>query len=106
MAALSLSDVKTYLRVTGNDDDDILEGLIESSKIQLVAQTGKHSAGNLPIEQNELFKTAQKQMVAQAYANREGLVSGGVTDLPHSANIIIEVIKNTDGFSVKEATNG
>lgn len=106
MAALSLSDVKTYLRVTGNDDDDILEGLIESSKIQLIAQTGKHSAGNLPIEQNELFKTAQKQMVAQAYSNREGVVNGAVVDLPHSTTIIIEVIKNTDGFSVEEVTGG
>lgn len=104
MAALTVADAKAYLRVTGSDDDGILEGLIESSKIQLIAQTGKHSAGNLPIEDNELFKTAQKQMVAQAYSNREGVVNGAVADLPHSVNIIIEVIKNTDAFSVEEVT--
>ena len=70
-----LDDVKLYLRVDGQDEDSVIQGLIEAAKQYI--QTG---TGVTFDETNARHLLTLKMIVAHWYDNR-GLV-GNTTELP------------------------
>jgi len=105
MAALSLADVKSYLRIAGTSEDVGLGALITASGDIVKKQTGKfYTSNGTAIDNDELFKVAQKQIIATWNANREEAVSGGVATLPHSAEAIIDIIKASTSYTAEVET--
>lgn len=59
-----LETIKEYLRVTGDGDDDQINGLISAAKAYL------KNAGAVENEENELYILAVKILVTHWYENR------------------------------------
>lgn len=105
MAALSLLDVKGYLRLpSGTTEDAYLTDLIAASARMICDQTGKNKAGQNDIATDDLFKQAQRQIIAEWYSNRETAVAGSTAELPNSATAIIQQIKLSGSYKYVEAS--
>lgn len=102
MAALTVADVKAYLRIAGTEEDTELTALMSAADSVIRTQTGKNYIGTNDINTDEMFKTAQKQIVATWYSNREEAVAGSVVQLPHSAEAIIDLIKWSSKYAVSQ----
>ena len=74
--SLSLTDVKKYLRIDFDNDNDYISDLIEMSKAYIKEQTGKeYTAGNKVYEQAILL------MVAGYYDNRTPFSEKAVNEM-------------------------
>ncbi|MEG2185591.1 MAG: head-tail connector protein [Cloacibacillus sp.] len=91
---LTLAQVKAYLRV-GDDNDDVeIQASLDAAVIYLKGKTAKTKRvvgeTETAIEDDALFQTALKQMIAHWYENRDVIKIGtGVADTPHTADMII-----------------
>jgi len=71
---VSLLEVKNWLKVDHDDDDNLIESLISVSKILIKQKTGvqeTHIIGNK--EATELYKLVQNLLITDLYENRGGL---------------------------------
>ena len=64
---LSLEDIKLYLRVDGDDEDDLITSLIKFSVEEIENSTG---ADYETYGHKETYKMAQKVIVTDRYENR------------------------------------
>jgi uncharacterized phage protein (predicted DNA packaging) len=84
-----LDDVKFYLRIDGNDEDESIQRLIKS------ADTVISNAVGTVDQTSELYTLAVKFLVSHWYENRE--VVGKADNLPFSLESIIYQLKYCGG---------
>ena len=86
--SIELSDIKKYLRINHNLDDDFIKNLVETSKAFIKEQTGvEHVAGDKVYEQAILFH------VAHLYDNRSSVTDKATNEIPYTSDAIIRRIK-------------
>lgn len=94
---MDLSDVKTYLRVDGDDEDALIQNLITAAERYAKAKTGKTKVivdnAEQDIATDDLWCLGIKLLVADAYENRLSETSGtGVARFTKSADRIFDFI--------------
>lgn len=99
---LTVADVRAYLRIDSEADDAELSALISASSQYLKNMTSKslHVTGideegqmtTESIDEDGLFQTAVKLMVAHWYENRQIVSATSVNNVPHSAEMIMQSI--------------
>lgn len=86
--SIELSDIKAYLRITHNIDDNFITSLVETSKAFIKEQTGvDYVAGDRVYEQGILFH------VAHLYDNRSAYAEKAINEVPYTLDAIIRHIK-------------
>lgn len=85
---ISIDEVKEYLRVSHNLDDDFISELIEAEKMYIKNNTGVAYNVN-DYQYNQLIK----MMVHQHYFNRGGISETVQTEIPYAINNLLEHIK-------------
>ncbi|HBF0961167.1 TPA: phage gp6-like head-tail connector protein [Clostridioides difficile] len=87
-----LDEVKLYLKIDNDEDDNLLKSLIESAKVYLI------NAGCKIYEENDLLKLAINLLVGHWYENRE--VMGKADKLAFSLESIIIQLKYSYEVSI------
>ncbi len=67
---ISVEDIKKYLRVDFNDEDELIEGLIDSA-VEIVASVSRTIKEEILESKNETIKTAVLYTVGYLYEHRE-----------------------------------
>ena len=67
---VTLDEMKVYLRVDYDDEDDLISSLIATAE-ELVTHVARMSVGELPINADGNIKTAVLYTVAYLYEHRE-----------------------------------
>lgn len=83
MGELTLKEIKDYLRLDSDEEDNLLQMLYKYSKEEIEASTGikNNKAGN-----SETYKLAQLIIIADRYENR------GSADLEFKPNNILSCL--------------
>jgi uncharacterized phage protein (predicted DNA packaging) len=89
-----LEDVKLYLRVDGDMEDALINGMIAAAKEYIKSASGKNKlADGRDLFESDLVKTAVKMLVAHWYDNRGVQYLSGnfknVADVGYSFTIIL-----------------
>ena len=86
--SIELSDIKAYLRISHNIDDNFITSLVETSKAFIKEQTGvDYVAGDKVYEQGILFH------VAHLYDSRSAYAEKAINEVPYTLDAIIRHIK-------------
>lgn len=86
--SIELSDIKAYLRISHDIDDNFITSLVETSKAFIKEQTGvEYVAGDKVYEQGILFH------VAHLYDNRSAYAEKAINEVPYTLDAIIRHIK-------------
>jgi len=96
MAALSLDDVKLYLRVDINDDDGLIQDLMDGSIKYLERMTGKASDTT-----DGVWKMAIKYLCSHWYENRDDTVAGRDAKVDHTIDSLITHISLCTDYADK-----
>lgn len=91
---MDLQEIKEYLRIDGDEEDNLLAGL------QLAAEKYLENAGIAPNYDNELYKLAVKLLVCHWYETREPIGNAG--ELAFSLRHIIAQLKYTQPTETNE----
>lgn len=84
---ITLNEIKSYLRIDFDDDDEYLKQLIKLSKDYIFQQTGvTYNA------EDEVYKQAVKFSVAHFYGNRQPLTEKTVTNIPFTFDSLVKHI--------------
>ena len=67
---VSLQDVKQYLRIDYDDEDDLLNGLIDAAE-ELCASVARVPTGELPIYDSNYLRVAILYAIAYLHEHRE-----------------------------------
>ena len=67
---LPLDEVKKYLRVDYDDEDEIIAGLVSSAE-ELVTDVARKSADELPANDNASIRAAMLYTIAYLFEHRE-----------------------------------
>lgn len=101
--ALSLDQVKSFLRVETDEDDNLLTAQMTAAVNYLKGQISKtkvtRSNETKPIEDDELFQHAVKLMVAHWYENREIQSGRSLSDVAHTVDAIVQHIEVCGDYS-------
>ena len=84
---MTVSDVKLYMRIDYDDDDNLITSLVSSAKSIIQDKTGKTYD-----EADELWNLAIKQLVSHWYDNRGTQNSTNLYDIDYSTDEIIKHI--------------
>ena len=85
---LTISDIKEYLRINHDVDNNFIYNLIETSKVFIQEQTGViYKAGDKVFEQCILF------LVAHLYDNRASITEKTMNEIPYTLDALIRHIK-------------
>lgn len=71
-----VAQVKPYLRVDGDYDDDVITSLVLSANAKLKGSGVKEPGESVDEEMKELYKLAIKMLVSHWYENREQEAEG------------------------------
>lgn len=95
-----LAEVKLYLRVDGNFEDELISSLIAAAEAYIKSASGKtRTADGKPLADNELYKTAVKMLVSHWYDNRgTEYVGKTVSKIGNSFNLILGHITISEDF--------
>lgn len=85
--ALSLDDVKLYIRVDSNDEDALIQDLMEGAIGYLQRMTGKAYDPS-----DGVWKMAVKYLCAHWYENRDDTVVGRDAKVDHTIDALINHI--------------
>lgn len=86
--SIEIKDIKSYLRITHNIDDEFIGDLVNVSKAFIKEQTGvEYTEGDKVYEQGILFH------VAHLYDNRSAITEKAVNEIPFTLDTIIRHIK-------------
>lgn len=92
---MDIQDIKEYLRIEHEEEDELLKGLTEAAKSYIKEATGKN-AENMPI-----YDLAVKQLTAHWYSNRTPIVSGQtINNVPMSVDLLIKHIAICSDYPV------
>ncbi len=89
---MTLEEVKKYLRVDDNEEDDVIQSLIMAADSYLKKSTGKLMSGTNKIENDELYNMCLKLLIAHWYENRGVEIAGNLTKISHSVDALINHI--------------
>lgn len=82
---IELQDIKDYLRVSHNLDDNFISGLIETAKQLIEEQTGvKYS------DADKVYKMTILQVVAHFYDKRESFSEKSAVTVPYTLDCLIK----------------
>ena len=96
---LTVDNIKAYLRITHNVDDNFITSLIETSRAFIKEQTGvEFIAGDKVYEQCVLF------LVAHLYDNRASVTEKAITEVPYTLDALIRHIKIRGSIEAVEET--
>lgn len=84
---ISLDDVKSFLRISFEDDDDYINSLITMSKQLIEEQTGVEYSEN-----DEVYNMAILQAVAHFYDKRESVSDKSAITVPYTLDCLIKHI--------------
>lgn len=85
---MQAKDIKEYLRIDHEEDNNMLESLITRAEIYI-----KNGVGEID-ESNELFKMAVTVLVGHWYDNRElARIGNSSYPIPHSFEAIIQQLR-------------
>lgn len=82
--SIELSDIKAYLRISHDIDDNFITSLVETSKAFIKEQTGVDF-----VEADKVYKQAVFFMVAHLYDNRSALTEKAVHSVPYTLDALI-----------------
>lgn len=85
---LNTETVKLYLRVTDSDEDELITSLLAAAESLIQQQSGKSCYSD-----DSLYELAAKMLVSHWYDNRGMTQYGNVSEIPLSAQAIIDHIK-------------
>jgi len=92
---MELEEIKKYLKVDGNDEDDLLLGLQGAAEEYLV------NAGVIKDYTKNLFKIAIKLLISHWYENRNAVVVGSISkNMEFSLSNIIIQLKYSGGDTI------
>ncbi len=74
-----LEDIKQYLRISHNLDDNMLEGLIKAAHQLIIEKTGTTYK-----EGDEAYLMLVRFLVAHFYENREAVGQKAMSEMPYS----------------------
>lgn len=90
--ALNALKLKNYLRVDHAADDDLIRSMLLAATTYIKNTTGKTLKESVAIEEDALFQTCVKMLVAHWYENRGVEMYGALTKISHSVDAIISHI--------------
>lgn len=95
-----LAEVKLYLRIDEDIEDELINSLISAAKSYIKSASGKtQTADGKPLEEDELFKTAVKMLVAHWYDNRgTECVGKTVSKIGNSFNMLLSQITVSEDY--------
>lgn len=94
---MDLQDLKLYLRLDHDDEDDFLTGLLKASELYL------ENAGCKTNYESELYSLAVKMLVSHWYENR--CITGNFGNLELSLNSIITQLRDVKIRDEEELEN-
>ena len=89
---MELSEIKTYLRVDGTDEDVLLTSLISAAESFIQQTTGKTLKGTANINTDELYSLCVKLMVSHWFENRAVQTNTQLNDYSFSVQALINHI--------------
>lgn len=95
-----LAEVKLYLRIDEDIEDELINSLISAAENYIKSASGKtRTADGKPLEEDELFKTAVKMLVAHWYDNRgTEYVGKTVSKIGNSFNMLLSQITVSEDY--------
>ncbi len=94
---MELEEIKLYLRVDYDEEDELLLGLQKASEEYL------YNAGCIKNYDNNLYKIAVKMLISHWYENR--CITGNLGNLEFSLNSIIVQLREVKTKDVEEVEN-
>lgn len=85
--AIELKDIKQYLRISHDMDDDYIKELVEMSKQLIEEQTGV-----IYSESDKVYEMTIKQVVAHFYDKRESFSEKSAVEVPYTMDSLIKHI--------------
>ncbi len=92
-AALTLDDVKLYLRVDGVDEDTLIQDLMDGAVSYMQRMTGK-----VYDPADGVWKMAVKYLCSHWYENRDDTVAGRDAKVGHTIDALIYHISLCDDY--------
>ena len=86
--SIELSDIKAYLRITHDIDDNFITSLVEISKAFIKEQTGVDF-----VEGEKVFEQCVLFMVAHLYDNRASVTEKATTVIPYTLDALLRHIR-------------
>ena len=97
---MQLSEVKTYLHIVTDVDDELLQSLQQAAQLYITNTTGKQYDDN-----NELHKLLCKLLVVHWYEHRDSIdTTQGAAVVPHSIDALMYHIANCQLYSESETS--
>ena len=94
---MDIKDIKLFLRIDHDEEDDFLQGLLKASELYL------ENAGCKTNYDNELYSLAVKLLVSHWYENR--CITGNLGYLEFSLNSIITQLRDVKIKDEEEVEN-
>lgn len=85
--SITLEETKKYLRISYDNDDTYISGLVTMAQQLIKEQTGVEY-----IEGDEVYKMAILQVVAHFYDKRESYSEKSITTVPYTMDCLIKHI--------------
>lgn len=95
--SITITDIKTYLRINHNIDDNYLTDLIDVAKAFIFEQTGVEYS-----ESDKVFEQGIYFLVAHLYDNRSPISEKAVNTVPYTLDAIIKHLKIRGAYLDKE----
>lgn len=89
---VSLEDMKEYLRVDFDDDNELITNLILAG-----TQYIQNATGQIFTSSNNIAVMCIQLLVANWYSNRTPLQSGRAVEIPYAISYLIPQLKYCDG---------
>lgn len=87
---MDLNEAKAYLRITSNNDDELLQSLQQAAQLYITNTTGKQYD-----DTNELHKLLCKLLIVHWYEHRDSIdTTTGAAVVPHSVDALLNHIAN------------
>ena len=92
---MQTSEIKTYLHIVTDVDDDLLQSLQQAAQLYIENTTGKQYDDN-----NELHKLLCKLLIVHWYEHRDSIdTTTGAAVVPHSVDALLNHIANCQLYS-------
>ncbi len=85
--SIELTEVKSYLRISFNDDDEYLKSLIKLSEKYIKELTGVEYK-----QDDEIYKQAILLCISHFYCNRQPLTEKAVLSMPYTFESLVKHI--------------